>query len=957
MSNHGRFIEHAGRVRLDQALVIEERLREAQLGAAAALIAHASASDDPAQIVLPTGVGKSLVLTLAPYLLKAERALVVAPARLVRDQLAGGFQNLRLLKDAGVLPEDVPPPTAVVARHRATPEDWQEWQQADVVVGTVNVLSDGYPEVTRVPRDLFDLVLFDEAHHLPAVTWTRLLNAVDAPAVLLTATPFRGDGARLPGRVAFSYPLQRALERGVYAPVTYLPIHVGEGEDKNRALASKAKERLLSGEHRAADSRLLVRADRKEEASALRDLYEDKFDVPLGLVTGDSSARTVRGILERVRAGELLGFVCVGALIEGFDFPTLKIAAYHAPHRSLPATLQFLGRLSRVTSIAGELIADPRDLSPDTAVLYRRDPAWEELLPQILDSAVDREEETRRFLDEATGDTPSRIPWLAVSPPRSVRIYRMAQRPTLDLDLDRLGVGRVTQRLYQAESDLLAIVTDEPERPLFAKSTHLDRRAHLLHLATWVRDAGLLFISSDRPAVLRELLRRSGAEGMPLIGAEDLRRLLAATNASRFFSIGLRESRPRQAARASYETLAGRQADRAIAPEDAQNKLLGHAMGRAGSGAGTFGISTAKGKYWEPGRADSLFEFRQWCQECAASIARTGSITMPAGIRSIRIADRISAFPDHPLAAILHETLLDGSRLLVAASQRIQPIDVDVSVNKVADSQLSLELCLGDALLGTVVQHVDGTYEADSDLRVLETDTGELRAIDAVFEHAPTTVFFGDGSVVTGTSLGAPSADPTGSVPDFVLGVGWSDVDTRTEDGTPRPGLLNIQDGARERAAQASTWVVTDHGSGELADLVAITETGEAAEVSLLHCKGSSQPPGGRVEDLYEVVGQALRHVVWCRPGTVFWRELQRRVRDRSATSLVHGDPDVFAHTLETWSVGAAPATTFRVIVVQPALLQARTGTQRSVRALLLAAQSHCFALGADFVVWANDGS
>lgn len=957
MTTQGAFIHRAGKVRLDRVLVAEERLREAQLGAAAAIVAHAAASDDPAQIVLPTGVGKSLVLTLAPYLLESERALVVAPARLVRDQLATGFKNLRQLKDAGVLPEDVSAPTVAVARHRATSEDWGAWEQADVVVGTVNVLSDGYPEVTRVPRDLFDLVLFDEAHHLPAVTWTRLLAAVDARAVLLTATPFRGDGARLPGRVAFSYPLQRALDRGVYAPVTYVPLEVGEGEDKDRALAGKAKERLLSEEHRNANSRLLVRSDRKDDATALRNLYEDEFEVPLGLVTGDSSARTVHATLEEVQAGDLLGFVCVGALIEGFDFPTLKIAAYHAPHRSLPATLQFLGRLSRVTTIAGELIADPRDLSPDTAVLYRRDKAWEHLLPQILDSAVDREEETRRFLDEASGGDLSQIPWLAVSPPRAVQIYRMAERPALDLDLDHLAAGRVTQRLYQGEGELLAVVTDELDRPRFAKTTHLDRPAYVLHLATWVQDPGLLFISSDRPAAVRELLRRSGAEGAPLIGADDLRRLLAATNATRFFSIGLRESRPQQAARASYETLAGRQADGAIAPEDSDNKLLGHAMGRAGSGSGTFGISTGKGKYWEPARAESLFEFRRWCLDCARSMAQTDEITVPAGIRSIRIADRISAFPQHPLAAVLHETLLDGSRLLVVGGERIQPIDVDLVVSRIDDTRLAVELRVNDTHLGTVAQHVDGTYDAPDALRVLEAETGEIVGLDTVFEHAPTTVFFGDGAVVSGTSLGAPTAEPTGPIPDFVLGFGWSDVDTRVEDGTPESGLLNIQDGALARVSETSTWVVSDHESGELADLVAVKANDNAIEVSLLHCKGSREPPGGRVDDLYVVVGQAVRSARWCRPGTVFWQELQRRLRERRTTTVVHGDSDALGDALRMWSGGGAPQTTFRVIVVQPALLQERTSTQASVRTLLLATHSYCFARGAAFILWANEGS
>src|SRR3954447_17600780 len=59
-------------------------LREAQRGALYAIAAHRSTSDEPAQVVLPTGVGKTLVAVLAPYLLEARRVLVVTPARIVR---------------------------------------------------------------------------------------------------------------------------------------------------------------------------------------------------------------------------------------------------------------------------------------------------------------------------------------------------------------------------------------------------------------------------------------------------------------------------------------------------------------------------------------------------------------------------------------------------------------------------------------------------------------------------------------------------------------------------------------------------------------------------------------------------------------------------------------------------------------------------------------------------------
>lgn len=949
------FERHAKRVRLDRQLVVDERLREAQLGAAGALLAHAATSSEPAQIVLPTGVGKSLVLMLAPYLFRARRVLVVAPGRLVRDQLARGFESLAQLTDAGVLPASTQPPKVEIARKLATEEHWRRWSNAEVVVGTPNVLSDGYPAVTRVPPGMFDLVIFDEAHHLPAYTWTRLHDAVNARAILLTATPQRRDGKPLPGDIAFVYPLKRAMDAGVYAPVTYIPVSPPLGADKHLVLAERAKERLLSPEHRAADSRLLVRADRKADAKALVKLYAG-LGVPLGLIVSDSAAITVDATLKRVRSGELLGLACVGSLTEGFDFPTLKVAAYHAPHRSLPPTLQFIGRLSRVTQIRGELIADPADLSRDTARLYRSGDAWSQLLPQIVDSAVELERDTRRFLDEADQDTRvAAVPWLTVGPSRSVQIYRVPSAPILNYDPETLGGQPVVQRLFQPEQRVLALITQERARPRFATTEHLDSRAYFLHLAHWVPNPGLLFVSTDRPAARRQILVAVGIIGAPLIGAEDLRRLLAATNATRFFNVGLREGRPREALNSSYETKAGSHADAALGEVDLENKLLGHAMGRSGTSTGTFGISTAKGKFWEPARAESLYAFRIWCENCARNIRESPSGLTPTALSGLRIADRISSYPEHPIAATLHESFMTGGWLLRIDNAMVEPMDVDVSIDRGDDLTLMLTLCREQVPLTIVTAHADGRFDGEQSAQAVDVETGEIQDLARRMESAPPTMYFGDGSVVTGTASSTPQPGEGTDPPAFVLGLNWDGVDGRAEAANPRAGTITIQQSALQRSVEAATWVIADHGTGELCDLIAICRDADAVTVSLLHCKGSRQPPGGRIDDLYDVVGQALRSVRHCRPGPSFWRELESRLDVRAATRLLHGDEADLRSVLSAWTSGSAPMTGFEVVVIQPGLLREKAGSRPPIRQLLFAAHSHCFAQGVKLLVWATD--
>lgn len=58
------------------------------------------------------------------------------------------------------------------------------------------------------------------------------------------------------------------------------------------------------------------------------------------------SSKTVYKIIDTLREKELDGIICVDMLGEGFDFPNLKIAAIHDPHKSLANTLQFIGRFA-----------------------------------------------------------------------------------------------------------------------------------------------------------------------------------------------------------------------------------------------------------------------------------------------------------------------------------------------------------------------------------------------------------------------------------------------------------------------------------------------------------------------------------------------------------------------------------------------------------------------------------
>jgi len=90
---------------------------------------------------------------------------------------------------------------------------------------------------------------------------------------------------------------------------------------------------------------------------------------------------------------------------EGFDLPELKIAAFHDIRKSLPVTLQFIGRFTR-TKYDEELgdatiIANLADLevTHELEDLYGQDVDWNILLPSISQNRTQQEIDLYDFLN------------------------------------------------------------------------------------------------------------------------------------------------------------------------------------------------------------------------------------------------------------------------------------------------------------------------------------------------------------------------------------------------------------------------------------------------------------------------------------------------------------------------------------------------------------------------------
>ena len=167
-------------------------------------------------LVLVTGGGKTIIFSkvIEELVRKGERVLVLAHRGELLDQAADKLEKTTGLKCA-----------TEKAERSCLDDSDQRWYR--VVVGSVQSLM--RPQrLERFPKDYFHAIVVDEAHHVLADGYRRILDHFDGAKVLgVTATPDRGDMRNL-GTVfeslAYEYTLPRAVREGYLCRIEAMTI-------------------------------------------------------------------------------------------------------------------------------------------------------------------------------------------------------------------------------------------------------------------------------------------------------------------------------------------------------------------------------------------------------------------------------------------------------------------------------------------------------------------------------------------------------------------------------------------------------------------------------------------------------------------------------------------------------------------------------------------------------------
>jgi superfamily II DNA or RNA helicase len=937
----------AGKFRYAAETATTPGLRTPQLGALHAVLAAQSVDiSEPTTVVLPTGTGKTETM-LAVYCERPRRTLIVVPSDSLRTQIGRKFATLGILPRVEALVGEYLAPTVGILKSRLETTDQvrELVGQAAIIVATAAALSRFATEALQEIVDSTHQLFIDEAHHVAARTWTEIAKAFSGkPIVQFTATPFREDGRIVDGRVVYAYPLRLAQTNGWFARINYRAITSGSSVDRELAIAAirQLREDLAAG----LDHILMARVQTVPRSEVLLDLYEElAADLCPLRIDSKLAAGKQREAKERLDNRSSRIVVCVDMLGEGFDLPSLKIAAVHDPHRSLAVTLQFVGRFTRA---GGQELGDasvfvPRQINAvDERLrrLYGEDADWNTVVRDLTQAEVEYER-ARTDFETGFGQLPTEVVMRSVQPKMSTVVYRAAR-----ISWNPQGVYEVfdeaallTKKIaINAKEKVVWFVTAEKIPVQWGESNPLEDIVHHLYVVHVDSEAGRLYVnSSNNESVHQELAKAIGGGHAELIQGDEVYRVLTLIRRRVPTNVGLLDAVSRNR---RFSMHVGADVLEGFGPTAAQkSKTNIFAHGYADQSRVSFGASR-KGRIWSHKVSRGILDWVHWARGVGSVVADS----------SIELASVMSGF-------IIPKAARSRPALVPLGIE--WPHNVGMSASEtlaISHNASSHPLIEVDLVLRTFDRDEPIEFEVVSEswsIRYRFSFNDEGPAIVAVSEDATITlpkrgpvglatfmstegltVYFENEALLSpdGYVLQPDRTRPKFS-PDRLEVVDWSNINIRKESQGPNRDEDSVQHRVATVLAAEAPWevIVDDDGAGEIADLLLMRRESSRLVMVLAHCKYSqTDAPGARVGDLYEVCGQAEKcHKARAdAPGTIQRAIRRERTRQRKGRSgLMVGSLDTL-HTLleECWRLDPVVV----VLIAQPGLSKVAISSEQS---------------------------
>jgi superfamily II DNA or RNA helicase len=847
---------------------------------------------------MPTGTGKTDTMIALFAAARTQRLLVIVPTDALRTQLADKFMTYGVLVAAGALCDPVVRPVVGTVEHAfgSTDEAISFAESCNVIISTVSALAASSEDVRRALIDECSHLFVDEAHHIAASQWGLIRDYFgDRYVVQFTATPFRADGNHLGGRLIFAFPLREAQRQGYFSRIDYLP--VTDFDDPDRKIAVTAIERLRADLAAGFDHILMARVKTIGRADEVIQLY-DKLapDLrPVKIHSGETQPgrhKALKAVSDRTSRI----IVCVDMLGEGYDLPSLKVAAIHDAHKTLPVTLQFIGRFTRVSygkiGTASVVVSRPDpQYDENLRRLYADDADWNHIIRELAEAAISGEQAISDFEAGFGGSIPEEVSIRTLAPKMSTVVYRTNCHMWNPLGAreifgeDQLLTSSIA---VNRQKNLAWFVTEERTAVRWGNLKTVEETAYHLYVIYWNPHDRLLYINSSNTGSMHTKLASAiGGDSVEIIKGENVYRVMARVNRLVPTNVGLIDVRNRAR---RFTQHVGADVSEGFPTTEAQTKTQTHifAYGYEEGQRASFGGSL-KGRVWSHQVAHSLVEWADWCDHVGAKLL-DDSISVDAVMRDFIRPKEVRERPNLVILGIdwpaeFYVNIGDET-LIGHKGQKFSFVDAEL---RIIDHKAE-----GPIKFAVVAPAWKAEYEA-----VFTTDGIKYRPVGSgvqvitrrrsfplsdVFSDIGAKLYFDDETTIEhGGFLLRPPRNTPPFRKDKLTVIDWTDVDIRKESqaASREPDSIQYHVIRRLQAERQWTVLMDDDSPGEAADIVGLAVEGDELLIRLTHCKFSSKPqPGGRIGDLYELCGQAHKSVHWKRAADLV-RHLIRRERNR----------------------------------------------------------------------------
>lgn len=562
---------------------------------------------------------------------------------------------------------------------------------------------------------------------------------------------------------------------------------------------------------------------------------------------------------------------------EGFDLPQLKISAIHDPHKSINVMLQFTGRFTRTTQNVGDAkfianIANP-NVNDSLEELYKEDSDWNDIISDISSTKIKDEKEYQEF--RADFSNPSKLLDLGLSPKISTTIYKMKEAIWKPDNFQKFG-NKQFQVIDSSVNDKgnTLIFSVKSYLPVgWASSKELFDEFWDLYIAYYDHDSNLLFIhSSAKDGFVKRLVKIVAKKAIQVKG-EQVFRSLAGLKRLKLQNVGLNKNK--KGLRYSMHT--GTEINDQIPDIEAKRAIKSNIFGKGYENGKPVSIGCSyKGKVWAMD-SDSLDKWITWCKGVGKKIL-DDSIDTNKVLKTAMQTEELEAFPTIPALSVEWPVELlrknEATITISFATWEESLIHCELLTSEIQNNDnnsINIELNTrhGKSLItGIVVRKGEMVFSSQDNLTINISER-RIKLVD-FFNENPPTLFMADTSIIDGGLRYYPYEEYSylydkNNLEDW----DWSSVYISVESQTEKKITNSIQYYTIQQILDNYDLVFDDDGAGEVADIVAIKNIDdEELIIYLFHCKYCSKKngiakPGARVDDVYQVAGQAIKSVKW----------------------------------------------------------------------------------------------